>query len=239
MLLTNRWGPGTSIKPNRRPCSSSNAKPKRFATPPGFSSPRSAGCVPVSAWTSADLPWSICPAVPTITLFAGVDMGSLEFARAVPPLGMLLEERIGGQTEETTSPRQSLPQLPAPPLADPLLQEWGVPPRENPRPRESLPQASPCAFDRLPWNSLFSLSIARPASQSRIPVRRLCEFPALPAPKPPRHLHPPFSPPPPASRRASSVVPRFPLRASLCGPCSSESSPPAIAAGLTPWARPH
>src|SRR5713226_158399 len=174
-----------------------------------------------------------------MTLFVGINMASFEILRTLTLSGMLLEQRIVGQTVETTSPRQSLPQLPAPPPGDPLPQGSAVPLQENPRPHESLPPALPCAPGRLPLDLPFSLSIARPASQSRIPVRTPCVSPALPAPKPPRHPLPPSSPAAPASRHASSVARRFPPRASLCGPCSSESSPPTVAAGLIPWERPH
>src|SRR5437016_1243989 len=74
MLLTNLSCPGTSTKPKRTPFSSRNAKPKSIVIPRRFSSARRSGCVPVSASTSVDLPWSMCPAVPTITLFIRMDM---------------------------------------------------------------------------------------------------------------------------------------------------------------------
>src|SRR5205823_3412250 len=59
MLLTNRSCPGTSTKPNRTPFSSRKAKPKSIVIPRSFSSARRSGCVPVSASTSVDLPWSM------------------------------------------------------------------------------------------------------------------------------------------------------------------------------------
>src|SRR5215467_2439923 len=68
MLPTKRSCPGTSTNPNRTPCSSRNAKPRSMVMPRRFSSASRSGWVPVSASTSADLPWSMCPAVPTITL---------------------------------------------------------------------------------------------------------------------------------------------------------------------------
>jgi len=52
------------------------------------------GCVPVSASTSVDLPWSMCPAVPTMTLFIAVDI--FECAEIPLPLWMLLEEENQG-----------------------------------------------------------------------------------------------------------------------------------------------
>ena len=75
MLLMKRSCPGTSTKPKRTPFSSRNAKPRSIVIPRRFSSARRSGCVPVKASTSADLPWSIWPAVPTMTLFnVSVDM---------------------------------------------------------------------------------------------------------------------------------------------------------------------
>ena len=49
--------------PGRQPRES--AKPRSIVMPRRFSSWRRSGSVPVSAWTSALLPWSMCPAVPT------------------------------------------------------------------------------------------------------------------------------------------------------------------------------
>ena len=76
MFLTNRSCPGTSTKPRRTPASSRNAKPRSIVMPRRRSSSNLSGCVPVNASTSADLPWSMCPAVPTIT-FLIVDIGGL------------------------------------------------------------------------------------------------------------------------------------------------------------------
>src|SRR5260370_17629454 len=61
-----------------------------------LSAARRSGCVPVSASTNVDLSWSMCPAVPTMTLFIAVDI--FEWAEILLPLWMLLEERIGGHT---------------------------------------------------------------------------------------------------------------------------------------------
>src|SRR5579864_8384149 len=46
---------------------SRNANPRSMVIPRRFSSSRRSGLVPVSASTSVDLPWSMWPAVPTIT----------------------------------------------------------------------------------------------------------------------------------------------------------------------------
>ena len=62
---TNFSCPGTSTTPIVRPLGSSRrAKPSSMVTPRSFSSGSRSGSVPVSALTSADLPWSMCPAVP-------------------------------------------------------------------------------------------------------------------------------------------------------------------------------
>src|SRR5262245_17254029 len=45
--------------------------------PRSCSSARRSGSMPVSALTSADLPWSMCPAVPTMTWRMAVMRGSL------------------------------------------------------------------------------------------------------------------------------------------------------------------
>ena len=42
----------------------SQAKPRSIVMPRSFSSRRRSGSMPVSAWTSVDLPWSTWPAVP-------------------------------------------------------------------------------------------------------------------------------------------------------------------------------
>src|SRR5260370_18530850 len=57
---------------------SKNAKPRSMVMPRRFSSSRRSGCVPVKASTSEDLRWSMWPAVPTMTLFTGLDMKSSE-----------------------------------------------------------------------------------------------------------------------------------------------------------------
>ena len=62
---TKRSWPGTSTTPMERPDGRSRrAKPSSMVTPRSFSSGRRSGSVPVSALTSADLPWSMWPAVP-------------------------------------------------------------------------------------------------------------------------------------------------------------------------------
>jgi len=62
--------PGTSTRPKRTPFSSRKAKPRSMVMPRRFSSASLSGCVPVRASTQRrNLPWSMCPAVPTITLF--------------------------------------------------------------------------------------------------------------------------------------------------------------------------
>src|SRR6266849_3502494 len=69
MLLTKRSCPGTSTNPKRTLPSSRNAKPRSIVMPRRFSPSSRSGWVPVRASTSEDLPWSICPAVPTMMLF--------------------------------------------------------------------------------------------------------------------------------------------------------------------------
>src|SRR6266850_3612255 len=81
MLLMKRSCPGTSTKPKRTPFSSRKAKPKSIVIPRRFSSARRSGCVPVNASTRADLPWSMCPAVPTMTLFV-VALGMMGSAQS-------------------------------------------------------------------------------------------------------------------------------------------------------------
>ena len=63
---TKRSWPGTSTTPIRVPSGSSIcAKPSSMVMPRRFSSSSRSGSVPVSAFTSADLPWSMWPAVPS------------------------------------------------------------------------------------------------------------------------------------------------------------------------------
>src|SRR5437660_9113920 len=100
MLLTNRSCPGTSTKPKRTSFSSRKAKPRSMVMPRRFSSSSGSGCVPVSASTNADLPWSMCPAVPMMTLCVAavcVAVGMVVLRQSFP-LWMLLEERLRGQT---------------------------------------------------------------------------------------------------------------------------------------------
>jgi hypothetical protein len=67
MLRTNRSCPGTSTNPRRAPGRSRKAKPRSIVIPRRFSSSSLSGFVPVSDSTSVDLPWSMWPAVPTMT----------------------------------------------------------------------------------------------------------------------------------------------------------------------------
>src|SRR5712692_4535788 len=91
----------------------------------------------------------MCPAVPTMTLFVGVDMDA--GARNFAPSWMLLEERIGGQTAEATSRQRFRRRWLARRRADRARSEWAGQPPENRRPREWLPSASRCAPDRRVW----------------------------------------------------------------------------------------
>ena len=66
MLRTKRSWPGTSTNESTGPPASARcAKPRSMVMPRSFSSASRSGSVPVSACTSALLPWSMCPAVPT------------------------------------------------------------------------------------------------------------------------------------------------------------------------------
>ncbi len=68
MLRTKRSCPGTSTKDAVSPSPRSRwAKPRSTVIPRSFSSLRRSGSVPVKARTRALLPWSMCPAVPTIS----------------------------------------------------------------------------------------------------------------------------------------------------------------------------
>ena len=70
MFLTNRSCPGTStISMVSPPGSSRKANPRSIVIPRAFSSGRRSVSMPVRAFTSDVLPWSICPAVPTTTCF--------------------------------------------------------------------------------------------------------------------------------------------------------------------------
>src|ERR1700687_4399744 len=105
----------------------------------------------------------MCPAVPTTTLFVlvGIDAN----ARSLPPPGMLLEERIGGQTATATLRLRSLRQSLVPPRAGRPQQESAGQPPGNPPPREWLLQAWPSALDRRAWKLPIPLLAARPASR--------------------------------------------------------------------------
>src|SRR2546428_10971031 len=54
--------------------------------PRRFSSSRRSGSVPVNARTSADLPWSMCPAVPTTRYFMTLRGGRQEAGRRHPTM---------------------------------------------------------------------------------------------------------------------------------------------------------
>ena len=63
MFLMKRSWPGTSTMLTSWPLGSvSQAKPRSMVIPRSFSSARRSGSMPVSAWTSVDLPWSTWPA---------------------------------------------------------------------------------------------------------------------------------------------------------------------------------
>ena len=71
MFFTKRSWPGTSTISIVRPSGSSRkAKPRSIVMPRAFSSGRRSVSMPVSAFTSDVLPWSMCPAVPTTTWWA-------------------------------------------------------------------------------------------------------------------------------------------------------------------------
>ena len=72
MFFTKRSCPGTSTTSFVSPSASSrNANPRSIVMPRAFSSGSRSVSTPVSARTSAVLPWSMCPAVPTTTCFIG------------------------------------------------------------------------------------------------------------------------------------------------------------------------
>ena len=66
MFLMNLSCPGTSTKPMRTPSRASSTKPRSMVIPRRFSSGNRSVSTPVRARTSEVLPWSMCPAVPTI-----------------------------------------------------------------------------------------------------------------------------------------------------------------------------
>lgn len=70
IVFTNRSCPGTSTNPARTPPPNSNgANPSSIEIPRRFSSASLSVSTPVNAAASAVLPWSMCPAVPTIMDF--------------------------------------------------------------------------------------------------------------------------------------------------------------------------
>ena len=79
--------------------SSRNAKPRSMVMPRRFSSARRSGCVPVRASTSADLPWSMWPAVPTMMLLGAfsneADMQRRLFRNFTRMAGCVSEHRGG------------------------------------------------------------------------------------------------------------------------------------------------
>ena len=86
MFLMNRSWPGTSTKPKARPGSISRlAKPRSIVMPRRFSSSQRSVSVPVSARTSAVLPWSIWPLVPMMTFWPAAGMETPRFNVARRP----------------------------------------------------------------------------------------------------------------------------------------------------------
>ena len=73
IVRTNFSCPGTSTNENVVSSHAACAKPRSIVIPRAFSSGRRSGSVPVSALTSALLPWSMWPAVPTRTRRMGAD----------------------------------------------------------------------------------------------------------------------------------------------------------------------
>jgi hypothetical protein len=68
MFFTKRSCPGTSTMPSLLPPGRSRkAKPSSMVMPRFFSSARRSQSMPVRAFTSVVLPWSMCPAVPMMT----------------------------------------------------------------------------------------------------------------------------------------------------------------------------
>jgi len=155
MLLTNRSCPGTSTKPKRTPCSSRKANPKSMVMPRRFSSSSRSGCVPVSASTSADLPWSICPAVPTMTLFVAagfIAVAMVIFRRKFPSALRCYWRGDSGVKRgcylAATWRRQFRRRSTAPRRAARRRRESAGRRRRNRRPREWPPGATPCVIDR-------------------------------------------------------------------------------------------
>ena len=69
IVLTKSSWPGTSTIPIIFPDESRNqAKPRSMVISRSFSSGKRSGSMDVNAWIRADLPWSICPAVPIIAM---------------------------------------------------------------------------------------------------------------------------------------------------------------------------
>ena len=76
MFFTRRSCPGTSTKPICTSPKSRSAKPMSIVIPLRFSSGSRSASMPVSARTNAVLPWSICPAVPTMIDFISLESNS-------------------------------------------------------------------------------------------------------------------------------------------------------------------
>src|SRR5262245_59767232 len=94
MLRTKRSWPGTSTKEATRPPPRSRwAKPRSIVMPRSFSSFSRSGSVPVRARTSALLPWSTWPAVPTTSERASV------FLRGHTEDGLRGLVQLGGEGE--------------------------------------------------------------------------------------------------------------------------------------------
>src|SRR5947208_8940093 len=121
------------------------------------------------------------PAVPTITLFVGVDI--IKSAPRIAPLWMLLEERIRGQTAATILRRRFRRRWIAPRRADRARQEWACQRSENRRPHESLPWELLCGPGLLIWIPPVNLLDGHRAWRSRSHGRKPFEWPWLPAPK--------------------------------------------------------
>jgi hypothetical protein len=67
IVRTKRSWPGTSTTDTRPPGSSSGAYPSAIEIPRAFSSGSRSVSTPVNARTSAVLPWSMWPAVPSVS----------------------------------------------------------------------------------------------------------------------------------------------------------------------------
>ena len=71
--------------------------PSSMVTPRSFSSGRRSGSVPVSALTSADLPWSMCPAVPRTS--EGDGIGAATPPPSISPSRATIDVLLGGREQ--------------------------------------------------------------------------------------------------------------------------------------------